>query len=146
MFSCKNWTKLMQITYPIKLSPKYLAHSSQLWGSARIRPWHRESSRRYSHLCWRIMWHQIAKAKGILMRAALRLIMILRRANILMVVNSRPKLRRRFRKCWIKDSTSLTSIFFSIPRSTFSSKPPLKLIPSKRIEMSFTSCTISVWI
>jgi len=36
------------------------------------------------------------------------------KGNILMVVNSRPKLKKRFRKCLIKGSISLISTSFSI--------------------------------
>ena len=56
------------------------------------------------------------------MTVALRLTTILRRANGSMEENSRPRLRKRFKRCWIRGSTSLTSIFCSTLRSASLSK------------------------
>jgi hypothetical protein len=77
------------------------------------------------------------------MRVALRLIMTPKKASILMEENSRPKLKKRFRRCSIKGSTLVTSISFFILRSTFLNKLHLKLKPLRKIEMSSTNFTIS---
>ena len=92
------------------------------------------------------MWLLINRARVTQMRVALRLIMTPKKASILMEENSRPKLKKRFRRCSIKGSTLVTSISFFILRSTFLNKLHLKLKPLRKIEMSSTNFTISEWI